>query len=123
MPFDNDVVQGAPDVADSSHLDAGEQQGLYSYYERYLRGGGDAAYGRGGTATANVRGAGHDTSGPNTDDAMTRSEERLNGGTQQVEAGRARLRKHVVTEQQTRQRARLPLGGAGGPGTDHRRQP
>lgn len=73
MPFDNDVVKGAPDVADSSHLDAGEQQGLYSYYERYLRGGGDAAYGRGGTDTANVRGAGHDTSSRNTDDAMTRS--------------------------------------------------
>jgi uncharacterized protein (TIGR02271 family) len=46
-------------------------------------------------------GAGHDTSGPNTDDAMTRSEQRLNVGTQKVEAGRARLRKYVVTEQET----------------------
>ena len=45
--------------------------------------------------------AGHDTSGPNTDDAMTRSEERLNVGTERVEAGTARLRKYVVTEQQT----------------------
>jgi uncharacterized protein (TIGR02271 family) len=41
---------------------------------------------------------GHDTSGPTTDDAMTLSEERLNVGTEQVEAGRARLRKYVVTE-------------------------
>ena len=32
---------------------------------------------------------------------MTRSEERLNVGTRTEEAGRARLRKHVVTEQQT----------------------
>jgi len=32
---------------------------------------------------------------------MTRSEERLNVGTEQREAGRARLRKYVVTEQQT----------------------
>ncbi|PZE65996.1 DUF2382 domain-containing protein [Curtobacterium sp. MCBD17_021] len=47
------------------------------------------------------RSAGHDTSGANTDDAMTRSEERLNVGTQNVQTGRARLRKHVVTEQQT----------------------
>ena len=31
---------------------------------------------------------------------MTRSEERLNVGTETREAGRARLRKHVVTEQQ-----------------------
>jgi uncharacterized protein (TIGR02271 family) len=45
-------------------------------------------------------GRGHDTSGPNTDDAMTRSEERLNVGTETREAGRARLRKHVVTERQ-----------------------
>jgi uncharacterized protein (TIGR02271 family) len=33
-----------------------------------------------------------------TDDAMTRSEERLSAGTEQVEAGRARLRKYVVTD-------------------------
>jgi uncharacterized protein (TIGR02271 family) len=44
---------------------------------------------------------GHDTSGPTTDDAMTLSEERLNVGTEQVEAGRARLRKYVVTENVT----------------------
>ena len=44
---------------------------------------------------------GHDTSGPTTDDAMTLSEERLNVGTQTVEAGRARLRKYVVTENVT----------------------
>jgi uncharacterized protein (TIGR02271 family) len=44
---------------------------------------------------------GHDTSGPTTDDAMTRSEERLRVGTEEREAGRARLRKHVVTENVT----------------------
>jgi uncharacterized protein (TIGR02271 family) len=46
------------------------------------------------------RTVGHDTSGPTTDDAMTRSEERVRAGTEKVEAGRARLRKYVVTEQQ-----------------------
>lgn len=45
---------------------------------------------------------GRDTSGPVTDDAMTRSEERLSVGTEAVETGRARLRKHVVTENVTR---------------------
>jgi uncharacterized protein (TIGR02271 family) len=45
--------------------------------------------------------AGHDASGPTTDDAMTLSEERLNVGTERVEAGRARLRKYVVTENVT----------------------
>ena len=47
------------------------------------------------------RTVGHDTSGPTTDQAMTRSEEQLRVGTESREAGRARLRKHVVTEQQT----------------------
>ncbi len=41
---------------------------------------------------------GRDTSGPTTDDAMTRSEERMRVGTQSREAGKARLRKYVVTE-------------------------
>ncbi len=44
---------------------------------------------------------GHDTSGPNTDNAMTRSEEQLRVGTEKVETGRARLRKYVVTENVT----------------------
>lgn len=44
---------------------------------------------------------GRDTSGPSTDDAMTRSEQRLNVGTEQQEAGRARLRKYVTTENVT----------------------
>jgi uncharacterized protein (TIGR02271 family) len=52
--------------------------------------------------TTTGRGAvGHDTSGPNTDDAMTRSEERLNVGTRSEEIGRARLRKYVVSENVT----------------------
>ena len=41
---------------------------------------------------------GHDTSGPTTDSAMTRSEEELEVGTMRREAGRVRLRKYVVTE-------------------------
>ena len=44
---------------------------------------------------------GYDTSGPTTDDAMTRSEEQLTVGTTRLEAGRARLRKYIVTEQVT----------------------
>jgi len=43
----------------------------------------------------------YDTSGPTTDEAMTRSEEELRVGTETRERGRARLRKYVVTEQQT----------------------
>ena len=52
-------------------------------------------------AGAQGRPAGRDTSGPTTDDAMTRSEERLAVDTRAEEAGRARLRKYVVTENVT----------------------
>ena len=113
LPYDKNVVKDSPDVADASHLDADEQQSLYSYYQQYVgsndaNGDGAAEYRNTNTntnddlvETGRVRGEGHDTSGPNTDDAMTRSEEQLRVGTEKVEAGRARLRKYVVTEQQT----------------------
>ena len=51
--------------------------------------------------TDEARTVGHDTSGPTTDDAMTRSEEELRVGTAKRESGRARLVKHVVTEDVT----------------------
>jgi uncharacterized protein (TIGR02271 family) len=54
----------------------------------------------GGLEDLSGRTEGHDTSGPTTDTAMTRSEEHLRAGTQTQEVGRARLRKHVVTEHQ-----------------------
>jgi len=115
LPFDKDVVKDAPDVADASHLDPDEQDALYTYYAQYL--GGSASSSTAGDTqtsgytetagttsdveTSGTRTEGYDTSGPTTDEAMTRSEEHLNVGTQRVEAGRARLRKFVVTEQQT----------------------
>jgi uncharacterized protein (TIGR02271 family) len=51
--------------------------------------------------TGGERSAGHDVSGPNTDEAMTRSEEQVQVGKTQEQTGRARLRKYVVTEQET----------------------
>ena len=119
VPFDKDVVKDAPDVSDSDHMDADEQQRLYAYYSQYVSLEGFGASGAGGgadftgrtnveaagtdfAATSDTRGtAGRDTSGPTTDSAMTRSEEQLRVDTERVEAGRARLRKYVVTEQQT----------------------
>jgi uncharacterized protein (TIGR02271 family) len=105
LPFDKEVVKDAPDIADSSRLDEEDQQSLYDYYERFLVGTGhDNATGRrrtgAGFADAS-RGKVYDTSDPTAGDAMTRSEEQLRVGTDNVEAGRARLRKYVVTEQQT----------------------
>jgi uncharacterized protein (TIGR02271 family) len=111
LPFDKDVVKDSPDIADASHLDPDEQHSLYAYYERYLGNEGGRITGYEPTTNRDtdltdprrgtVRGGGYDTSGPTTDEAMTRSEEQLRVGTEKVEAGRARLRKYVVTEQQS----------------------
>ena len=71
------------------HLDESQERELYAYYNL------EYASRRVGRDKA----AGHDTSGPNTDDAMTRSEERVRAGTEKVTAGKARLRKWVETEE------------------------
>jgi len=110
VPLSKDVVKDAPNVENDGHLEPAEEDALYRYYSGYLGSTGgtertaDFAESS-GTETRSAdyteRGVGHDTSGPNTDDAMTRSEERLNVGTEQVETGRARLRKYIVTENVT----------------------
>ena len=96
VPFDKDKVKDAPRVGDSDgHLSEQEEAELYRYY------GLDYSAPT-TTAGTDVPGTvGHDTSGPTTDTAMTRSEEELHVGTVQREAGRARLRKYVETEQVT----------------------
>jgi len=58
--------------------------------------------GSGGDREGQTGGPGHDTSGENTDKAMTRSEEQLHVGTEQVHGGTARLRKYVVSEDVTK---------------------
>ena len=89
-------VKDAPNVTDAGHLAASEELALYEYYADYL------AFGQATRAPSNPSaesgGPGHDVSGPNTDNAMTRSEEQVRVGTEKVETGRARLRKYVVTE-------------------------
>jgi uncharacterized protein (TIGR02271 family) len=67
-----------------------------------LAGSDSATTGGGTTGSATGSGTvGHDTSGPTTDSAMTRSEEHLEVGTRTRESARARLRKYVVTESET----------------------
>ena len=50
VPFDKNVVKDAPDVADSDHMDADEQQRLYAYYGQYVSLAGFGASGAGGGA-------------------------------------------------------------------------
>lgn len=106
VPFEKKLVTDAPRVdADQGHLSPDEEDELYRYYygaQDRSAGQDHTTESTAGLAGGQDRGAvGHDTSGPTTDEAMTRSEERLRVGTQEVETGRVRLRKHVVTEQQS----------------------
>jgi len=123
VPFTKDQVKDAPNVdVDSGHLDQSEERRLYDHYGMtYSERSSDSGLPQSGTGLAtgttdttdttgtagttdtftSESSAGHDTSGPNTDEAMTRSEERLDVGTTSQEAGRARLRKYVTTEEET----------------------
>jgi uncharacterized protein (TIGR02271 family) len=106
VPYSKDQVKDAPGVDPDAELSPEEEDRLYTHYGV---GGTTATTGtttgttgtRTDTDTRTDRGAGYDTSGPTTDDAMTRSEEHLQVGTQKTEAGRARLRKYVTTENET----------------------
>jgi uncharacterized protein (TIGR02271 family) len=90
-----ELVKDAPKIDADGHLDDAENEALYAHYSGYHQAGSPAA----GTRTDDVTDTdGHDMSGPNTDNAMTRSEEQVRVGTETVETGRARLRKYVVTE-------------------------
>lgn len=104
--YDKATVKDAPNIAEDGHLSREEEQRLYQHYNLdYGRGTGTTGTGTGDVARDRDRdraqgAVGHDTSGPTTDEAMTRSEEQLRVGTETQETGRARLRKHVVTEHQ-----------------------
>lgn len=83
------VPYGKQQIKDAPHQDAGkelspdDERGLYAHYN--VDGGmqgGESMRGNGG------------------DPAMTRSEERMNTGTETTRTGQPRLRKHVVTENQ-----------------------
>lgn len=104
VPFDKDKVKDAPHHDPGTELSQQQEAELFTYYG--VPYGGDTVTATGSpdayqvdapATTDEVR----DTSGPNTDTAMTRSEERLHVGTESVETGRVRLRKYIVTENVT----------------------
>jgi uncharacterized protein (TIGR02271 family) len=102
VPYEKALVKDAPNVQADGELSPDEERRLYQHYSLEF---GEFDYDREYDADRDLdaRGTvGHDTSGPTTDDAMTRSEEQLRVGTTTEEAGRARLRKYVVTENVTK---------------------
>ena len=117
--FAKEQVKDAPNVDEGQELSQDEEASLYSHYGLDY---GESRSDSGLPEGQQNGGPGHDTSGPNTDDAMTRSEEEVSVGTTQRERGRVRLKKYVVTEevQQTvpvqREEVRIERRA------DHRRQ-
>ena len=103
LPYDKQQVKDAPNAEADGELSQDEEAALYSHYGLdYSEARSDTGLPRGqrgGRKKADRDTVGRDTSGPTTDDAMTRSEEELKVGTASRERGRARLRKYVVTEQ------------------------
>ncbi len=94
-----DQVKDAPNVDADGALSVEEERRLYEHYGRSDYGDGGGSDTRSGDEADTI--VGRDTSGPTTDDAMTRSEEELRVGTAEREAGRARLKKYVVEEEVT----------------------
>jgi uncharacterized protein (TIGR02271 family) len=96
VPYDKQQVSDAPSPQADGSLSQDEEAALYRHYGlEYSEHRSDS-----GLPTGTDDTVGRDTSGPTTDDAMTRSEEQLRVGTETRERGRARLRKYVVTETQ-----------------------
>jgi uncharacterized protein (TIGR02271 family) len=95
---DKQQVKDAPKLDPDQELSEQQEAELFRHYGiDYTEEGSVTAKGSPNDDSAGA--VGHDTSGPTTDDAMTRSEEELRVGTAQRERGRARLRKYVVTEE------------------------
>jgi uncharacterized protein (TIGR02271 family) len=96
VQVDKDSVSDAPRIDADGHLSPEESEQLYHHYGLPVpRTSPDGRMGRDKAAMG-----GHGRSEVDDQAAMTRSEERLNVGTEQVETGRVRLRKYVVTEAQ-----------------------
>jgi len=118
VPYAKNLVKDAPRIDADGALSEADEAELYRHYDLdnpagsdFAATSGQASDTRSDTVTdrdpIDTRSdderdtVGRDTSGATTDDAMTLSEERLRVGTERVDAGRARLRKYVVTENET----------------------
>jgi len=109
VPFEKATVKDAPKIDPDGELSRDEEQTLYRHYGRdYADYDGPSGVLDRDTARDDVDtrrdergGPGVDTSGRNTDEAMTRSEEELQVGTTEREAGRVRLKKYVVEDEVT----------------------
>jgi len=100
VPYEKAQVKDAPKAEPDGRLSQDEEAELYRHYGlEYSDARSDSGLPEGDTDGAPP--VGEDTSGPTTDNAMTRSEEELRVGKTEQEAGRVRLRKYVVEDEVT----------------------
>jgi len=96
IDYAKSLVKDAPNADADGELSPDEEGALYDHYGRGPR---TATVGDVDTSTDRTAGSeGYDTSGPETDDAMTRSEEELDVSKSTQTVGKARLRKWIETE-------------------------
>ena len=102
VPFTKDQVKDAPRLDDDGELSQEEEATLSRHYGiSYSEAPSDTGLpGGGAPRPATGRGpVGEDVSGPETDEAMTRSEEELQVGKMRRPSGLVRLKKSITTEQ------------------------
>jgi uncharacterized protein (TIGR02271 family) len=106
VPYDKDMIKGAPNHESDAPLSEQDEDELYSYYG--IGGNTTTSGQRIDAPIADLESAGTGAEIPSRTSTsttqpeyLTRSQEQLHVGTEQVETGRARLRKFVVTEEQT----------------------
>ncbi len=94
IPYDASHVKDAPKADRDEQLSSDEVRALYAHYGVTGRRDRNRTTDR----SADRRSKSSEKSGPETDDAMTRSEEQLEVSKRTRQAGRARLRKWIETE-------------------------
>ncbi|MDO5712211.1 MAG: PRC and DUF2382 domain-containing protein [Micrococcales bacterium] len=121
VPYTKDFVKDAPNMDADVHIDEAQETELYRYYSKShdqdrtgVAGGAaedrrDRDFGDQGVAGPQRDVLEHDADRPRETvdvdrdraESVVRHEEEVHVGTERVETGRLRLRKHVVTEQKT----------------------
>lgn len=101
VSVDKEMVKSAPEVEKDGRITQDGEQQLLSYYHIDPNHSGWDAYGRAVRNPDTEDLARSGTPATAGDEGMVRSEERLNVDTQREATGTARLRKYVVTEDQT----------------------
>lgn len=102
VPYDKQMVKDAPRIDAADELSQSDEQELYGYYGRAYDSVDQSAFGTEQELAAHTAAPSESADfDAQNDDSMVRSEEQLRVGTEEVQTGKVKLRKHVVTEDVT----------------------